>query len=106
MYWLMLPVLHRIAHRPGPGWTTGTAVLGSDAVAPTPGLSTVVPLEFHDGRAFTHYRGSSAITSLSGVTGYAMLPPGRRSVRAGTRIRVYRLDPPLGPVASEPARNR
>ena len=97
MYWLVLPVLRKLGHRPGPGWTVGTAVLGSDAVAPTPGLSTVVPLEFHDGRAFTHYRGSSVITSLSGATGYAMLPPGRRKVRAGTTLKVYRLDPPLGP---------
>jgi molybdopterin molybdotransferase len=97
MYWLMLPVLRKLGHLPGPGWTEGTAVLGSDAVAPTPGLSTVVPLEFRDGRAYTTYRGSSVITSLEGATAYAMLPPGRRRVRAGTTIRVYRLDPPLGP---------
>jgi molybdopterin molybdotransferase len=97
MYWLVLPVLHKLGHRPGPGWSEGTAVLGSDAVALTAGLSTVVPLEFRDGRAFTMFRGSSVITSLSGATGYAMLPPGRRRVRAGTTIRVYRLDPPLGP---------
>jgi molybdenum cofactor synthesis domain-containing protein len=97
MYWLVLPVLRKLAHRAGPGWTEGTAVLGSDAVAPTPGLSTVVPLAFRNGRAYTTYRGSSVITSLSGATAFAMLPPGRRSVRAGTRIRVYRLDPPLGP---------
>src|SRR5271170_2709605 len=45
MYWLMLPVLRKLGHLAGPGWTEGTAVLGSDAVAPTPGLSTVVPLE-------------------------------------------------------------
>jgi molybdenum cofactor synthesis domain-containing protein len=98
MYWLMLPVLRKLGHRAGPGWTEGTAVLGSDAVAPTPGLSTVVPLEFRAGRAYTTYRGSSVITSLSGATAYAMLPPGRRRVRAGSTIRVYRLDPPLGPV--------
>lgn len=97
MYWLILPVLHKLGHRPGPGWTEGTAVLGSDAVAPTPGLSTVVPLEFRDGRAFTHYRGSAVITSLAGATGFAMLSPGRRRVPAGTTLRVYRLDPPLGP---------
>lgn len=104
MYWLVLPVLHQLAHRPGPGWTVGTAVLGSDAVAPTPGLSTVVPLKFRDGRAFTTYRGSSAITSLSGATAYAMLPPGRRKVRAGSTIRVFRLDPPLGPAVDPGAR--
>lgn len=96
MYWLVLPVLRKLGHHPGPGWKEGTAVLGSDAVAPTPGLSTVVPLEFRGDRAYTTYRGSSVITSLSGATAYAMLPPGRRRVRAGSTIRVYRLDPPLG----------
>ncbi|HTZ61988.1 MAG TPA: molybdopterin molybdotransferase MoeA [Thermoplasmata archaeon] len=96
MYWLVLPALRKIGRRAGPGWVEGTAVLGSDAVAPTPGLSTVVPLEFHDGRAFTTFRGSSIITSLAGATAFAMLPPGRRRVRAGTTLRVYRLVPPLG----------
>ncbi len=98
MYWLVIPALRKIAHRPGPGWTEGWAVLGSDAVAPTPGLATVVPLRFERGRAYTTYRGSSVITSLAGATAFAMLPPGRRVVRAGERIRVYHLDPPLGPV--------
>jgi molybdopterin molybdotransferase len=104
MYWLVLPVLRKLGHRPGPGWTEGRAILGSDAVAPTPGLSTVVPLEFHDGKAFSTYRGSSVITSLAGATAYAMLPPGRRKVPAGSAIRVYHLDPPLGTPPS--ARNR
>ncbi len=97
MYWLMLPVLRKLGHLPGPGWTEGRAVLGSDAVAPTPGLSTVVPLTFRNGRAFTTFRGSSIITSLAGATGYAMLPPGRRRVPAGSSIRVFHLVPPLGP---------
>jgi molybdopterin molybdotransferase len=97
MYWLILPVLHRIGRRPGPGWHEGWATLGSDAVAPTPGLATIVPLRFEGGRAYTTFRGSSIITSLSGATAYAMLPPGRRVVRAGQRIRVFHLDPPLGP---------
>ncbi|HXY46940.1 MAG TPA: molybdopterin molybdotransferase MoeA [Thermoplasmata archaeon] len=97
MYWLVNPALRRIARRPGPGWTEGWAVLGSDAVAPTPGLATVVPLRFDHGRAFTTYRGSSAITSLAGATAFAMLPPGRRVVRSGQRIRVFHLNPPLGP---------
>jgi molybdopterin molybdotransferase len=106
MYWLVLPALRRIGHRPGPGWTEGTAVLGSDAVAPTPGLSTVVPLEFRDGRAYSTYRGSSVITSLAGATAFAMLPPGRRKVPAGARIRVYHLDPPLGPAIQGAPANR
>jgi len=98
MYWLVLPVLRKVARLDGPGWTEGWAVLGSDAVAPTPGLSTIVPLRFENGRAFTTFRGSSIITSLSGATAFAMLPPGRRRVRAGQRIRVFHLLPPLGQV--------
>ena len=96
MYWLVLPVIRRLAHRPGPGWREGWAVLGSDAVAPTPGLATVVPLRFERGRAYSTFRGSSIITSLSGATAFAMLPPGRKVVRAGARVRVYHLLPPLG----------
>ena len=107
MYWLILPVLRKLGHLGGPGWTEGTAVLGSDAVAATPGLATVVPLEFRDGRAYSTFRGSSVITSLEGATAFAMLRPGQRIVRAGERIRVFHLDPPLGDggVASS-ARNR
>lgn len=101
MYWLLLPVLRKIARRAGPGFTEGWAVLGHDAMAPSPGLSTIVPLRFENGRAYSTFRGSSIITSLSGATAFAMLPPGRRVVRAGTRIRVYHLDPPLGTVRPE-----
>lgn len=96
MYWLVLPVLRRLARCPGPGWTDGWAVLGSDAAAPTPGLATIVPLRFENGRVYTTYRGSSVITSLSGATAFALLPPGRRVVRRGQRLRVHYLHPPLG----------
>ena len=98
MYWLILPVLRKIARRAGPGFTEGWAVLGRDAMAPSAGLATIVPLRFENGRAYSTFRGSSIITSLSGATAFAMLPPGRRVVRAGARIRVYHLDPPLGTV--------
>ncbi len=97
MFWLGLPVLHRLARRPGVGFTEGTAVLGRDAVAPTPGFSTVVPLRFVRGRAYSTFRGSSVHTSLAGATAFALLPPGKRRVPAGARLRVFHLDPPLGP---------
>lgn len=100
MYWLVLPALRRIGRRPGPGWTDGWAVLGSDAVAPSPGLATIVPLRFARGRAYTTYRGSSVITSLAGATAFALLPPGRRVVQRGEKVRVHFLDPPLGIAAS------
>ncbi len=97
MYWLVLPALRRLARLPGPGTTPGWAVLGATAVAPSPELSTVVPLAFRGGRAYSTYRGSSVITSLAGATAYAMLPPGRGRFPRGTRLRVHHLDPPLGP---------
>jgi len=97
MYWLVIPVLRKLGRRPGPGWVEAWAELGSDAVAPSPGLATIVPLRFEGGRAYTTFRGSSIITSLSGATAFAMLPPGRRVVKAGQRIRVFHLLPPLGP---------
>jgi molybdopterin molybdotransferase len=107
MYWLILPVLRKLGRRPGPGWTEGDAVLGSDAVAATPGLATVVPLELRGGRAYSTYRGSSVITSLRGATAFAMLRPGQRVVRAGQWIHVFHLDPPLGrPVPDARERNR
>ncbi|HTP54238.1 MAG TPA: molybdopterin molybdotransferase MoeA [Thermoplasmata archaeon] len=96
MLWLVLPALRRLARRPGPGWTEEWATLGADAIAPTPGMATVVPFELRDGRAFSTFRGSSSITSLRGATAFALLPPGRRRVRAGERIRLCRLTPPLG----------
>lgn len=108
MYWLVLPALRKIARRPGPGWKEGWAVLGNDAVAPSPGLATVVPLRFEGGRAYSTFRGSSIITSLAGATAFALLPPGRHRVRSGQRIRVCYLDPPLGTGGAlpEPPRRR
>jgi len=102
MYWLVLPALRRLAHRPGPGFTPGWAVLGSPTVAPTPELATVVPLAFRGGRAYSTYRGSSVITSLKGATAFAMLPPGRGSIPRGARLRVFHLDPPLAPPRRAP----
>jgi molybdopterin molybdotransferase len=98
MYWLVLPVLRRLAHREGPGWTEAWVTLGSDALAPSPGLATVVPLRFRRGRAFATFHGSSAVTSLKGATAFTLLSPGRRILRSGSRIRVSALDPPLGSI--------
>ncbi len=99
MLWLVLPALRRIGRRPGPGWTVGTGVLGVDALAATPGLTTVVPLRFERGRGYPTNRGSSAITSLTGATAFALLPAGRGRWTRGTRRPVFYLDPPLGSAA-------
>jgi len=96
MYWLVLPVLRRLAHQPGPGWTDGRATLGDEVVALSPGLATVVPIALRRGRAYSTFRGSSVVSSLAEATAFALLPPGRRLVRAGESIPVHVLDPPLG----------
>jgi molybdopterin molybdotransferase len=96
MLWLVLPVLRRLARRPGPGWTEEWATLGADALAPSPGMATIVPLEFRRNRAYSTFRGSAGIASLRRATAFAFMPPGRRAAHAGERIRVCRLDPPLG----------
>jgi len=105
-YWLVLPVLRKIARRPGPAWIDSTVRLGRGVLAPTPGLATVVPLTLRRGRAYSTYHGSSSITSMSGARGFVVLPPGRTRLRAGARLRVHWLRPPLGPDGDPTAGNR
>ncbi len=99
MYWLILPVLRRLAHASGPGWTDVRATLGGDVVELSPGLSTVVPLAFRKGRAYSTFRGSSVVTSLTEATAFTVLSPGRGVVRAGALLVAHVLDPPLGECA-------
>jgi hypothetical protein len=69
------------------------------AVRPIDRLETVaVAAAF--GRVASTFRGSSAISSLGGVEAFAILPTGRATVRSGSRLRVFVLDPPLGPFGS------
>jgi molybdenum cofactor synthesis domain-containing protein len=96
-FWMVLPVLRKIARRPGPPWVDAPVRLGRGVLAPTPGLATVVPLVLRAGRAYSTYHGSASISSMKGARGFAVLPPGRRAVRAGERLRVHWLLPPLGP---------
>lgn len=96
MHWLVMPVLRRLAHLPGPGWTVRTARLTGAGLSPSPALTTVVPLRFVGRRVASTFRGSSATRSLSAAEAFAILPPGRAEVRAGARLRVFCLDPPLG----------
>lgn len=100
MYWLVLPALRRLARLPGPGWSVRTLRLAGRATALSPELATVVPLRVRGGSVRSTFRGSSAIDSLTGAGGFTILPPGRRSLPAGTPLSVCVLDPPLGPVAS------
>lgn len=96
-YWLLLPVLRKIARQPGPGWTEAAARLAAPLEAPSPGLATIVPLHVEGGWARPTFRDSSAITSLEGANAFAVLPPSARSRPRGERLRVHRLDPGLVP---------
>jgi molybdenum cofactor synthesis domain-containing protein len=96
-FWLVLPVLHRVGRRPEPAWVETTVRLGAGVLAPSPGLATVVPVALRNGRAYSTYHGSASISSMAGAQGYVVLTPGTARVRAGERVRVRWLAPPLGP---------
>jgi molybdopterin molybdotransferase len=100
MHWLVLPVLRRLARLPGPGWSRRSARFAGPAASRTPGLATVVPLRLRGGEVTSTFRGSSSITSLRAAEAFALLAPGHQLVRSGSRLRVFVLDPPLGPPAS------
>ena len=96
-FWLLLPVLRKIARLPGPGWRLETVRLAAEATLPSPTLSTVVPLRVQDGRAWPTFRDSSAITSLSEANAFAVLPPNAPRPRRGSTLVIQRLDPPVVP---------
>lgn len=104
-YWLVLPVLRKIARGRGWPWVDAPVRLGRGVLAPTPELATVVPLVLRAGRAYSTYHGSASISSMAGARGFAVLPPGRRAVRAGERLRAHWLLPPLGPGGGPSAGN-
>lgn len=95
-YWLLLPVLRRLARLPGPGWLDGTVRLRRAIDAPARGFSQVVPLHVEDGWATPTFRDSSAISSLAGVNAFALRAPGSPPVPRGGRLAVHHLPPPLG----------
>ncbi len=96
-FWLVGPVLQRLARRPGPPWTDVAVRLGAGELEASPTLTTVVPLCLRGGRAYSTYHGSSSISSMAGAQGFALLPPGGRPVRAGQRVVGHWLPAPLGP---------
>jgi molybdenum cofactor synthesis domain-containing protein len=94
-FWLLLPTLRKIARLPGPGWVDGTAQLGEALEGSKPPFSRIVPFHVERGVARPTFRDSSAITSLSRVNAYAVLPPGGAAHRAGDVLAVRYLLPPL-----------
>lgn len=102
-YWLLLPLVRRLAGREGPGWSDSLARLESGPLSAAPGLATVVPLSVRPGGVYSRYHGSSSVSSLTGAVGFTVLPPGRKTLREGARVMVHWLLPPLGPGAGPPA---
>jgi molybdenum cofactor synthesis domain-containing protein len=98
-YWLLLPLIRRLAGKEGPGWVDSFARLESGQLSASPGLATVIPLAVRNGGVYSRYHGSSSISSLAGSVGFTVLPPGRKTVRTGARVSVHWLLPPLGPGA-------
>ena len=97
MQWLVLPALRRLARLPGPGWTARTARLAGPAVNGLPGFTTVLPLRLDGDSVRSTFHSSSAIRGLGRAEAFAILAPGTKVLHAGTRLRVFVLDPPLGP---------
>jgi molybdopterin molybdotransferase len=99
-FWMLLPVLARLAGRAG-AVTVPTPVRLSEPYEIEPArLATVVPLSVHGGTARPTFRGSSAITSLTEANAYLILPPGAPSLRRGERRVAEVLPFPLGPTAA------
>ncbi len=96
-YWLLLPTLRRLARLPGPGWEEIRVKLARSPDRPSPDLSTVVPLRLDNGLAYPTFHDSHAITSLSGVGAFAIVPPGAAPLRRGSIVGAHRLLPPIGP---------
>ncbi len=94
-FWLLLPVLRRLARLPGPGWVEAPVRLGTALDVARPGLSSVVPLRVDGGVAVPTFKDSSAITSLSGANAYLLRPPGAGALSRGRTVAVRLLPWPL-----------
>ena len=95
-FWLVLPLLDRLGRRPRPSLRATTARLAS-AYGPLPrGFVTVLPVRLREGWATPTFRGSSAITSLVGAEGFALLPGRGRRIPRGERLPIWELPFPVG----------
>jgi molybdopterin molybdotransferase len=94
-FWLVLPVLRKLAGLPGPGWVDGPARLAKSYDSPTPGFTSVIPLRVKDGWGWPTFHDSSAITSLSGANAFALVEGDQATLPRGVRLNVHFLAPPL-----------
>ena len=94
-YWLLWPVLRKLAGLTGTGMGRTEARLSRPYEPPTEGFTAILPVRLERGWAIPTYRGSSAIHSLTGAHGYAVVRPGRRELPRGSRLVVHLFPPPL-----------
>jgi molybdenum cofactor synthesis domain-containing protein len=100
-FWLVLPVLRKLARLPGPGSVELPVRLTAGVAGRGDAFTQVVPLYVEGSRATPTFKDSSAITSLTAANAYTVLPPGTEAVPRGTCVRARRLLPPVGPVPPE-----
>jgi molybdenum cofactor synthesis domain-containing protein len=104
-YWLVVPILRRLARLPGPAWVPQAVRLAQSVDLPRSTFATVVPLEVRGAAARPTFHDSSAITSLGGANAFAIWPAGRPAPRRGSRLTAHVLLPPLGSVPGSFGRN-
>ena len=101
----LLPRQHALARAPGaaatrpapgPGWTEEWAILGSDAIAPTPGDRDGRPARVPAWAGVLHVPGLLLDRQPPGHHGVRDPSSRPHMPRTGERIRVCRLEPPLG----------
>lgn len=90
-FWMLLPVLRRLARRIGPGWEDVRVRLAADYELPTAGLSTLIPLQLRGEWARPTFRSSASLTSLTNADGFALVGPHRVHLRRGERLTAHRL---------------
>jgi molybdopterin molybdotransferase len=103
-YWLVLPLLRRLARLPGTGWTEVEARMAEPYAVGGGRFATVVPLAVQAGWARPTFKDSSAITSLSGANGFLLRSPVDGRLRRGESVTVQLLPYPVGQPPSPPTR--
>jgi molybdopterin molybdotransferase len=95
-FWLLLPLLRKLARLPGPGGWEEQVRLGASVEGFGGGFSTIVPFRVSEGIAYPTFHGSSAISSLRGTNGFLVLPPRPQRLPRGSAVTVHRLPAPIG----------
>ncbi|MCI4341624.1 MAG: molybdopterin molybdotransferase MoeA [Thermoplasmata archaeon] len=102
-YWLLLPILRRLAGLPGTGLTECSVRMAEAYPVSGPGFTTVVPLRIAGGLGHPTFKDSSAITSLSGANGFLLRPGTAGPIRRGERVVASLLPHPIGQPPVPPA---